>query len=622
MEVELIEIRNFIAEHPPFSFLASDVLDELPKSLLVRHFRKGTPFPPDQGQDKYLFILRKGAIEFRDKNDSLVSKLDQGDICTSACIPQALEAPFAGVIVEDCSCFLLPCEQLTALRTQHPDFDRHFSESLNERLQQAVQSIRRQIPSGIGFTDTRITRLINRPPQSISPAATIKQAATKMEEQNVSSLLIMQNQELLGIITDHDLRNRCIAAGINTSTPVSSIMTSKLHTIFTDGYTYDALLKMIRQNVKHLPVMELKNVVGVVSVTDLIRNQTFSALHLVKEIRKCENVTSLLEKSRNLPELQAQLFSSGVPAEQLCQTIATVTDTITHRLIELAQHKIGPAPVDFAWLAVGSQARHEQTVYSDQDNALLLSDNYNAKAHSGYFEEFARFVCDALDACGFRYCPGDIMASNPQWRQPLKVWRKYFTDWIRSPERKALMLSCNFHDMRVVYGDNGLLGGLCSIVLPLAAKNQIYLAHMAANAISHTVPLGFFRNLVLTKEGEHQNAVDIKLGGILPITHLARVYALSAALSEINTKERLLAASEAGVLSSEGADNLKDALVFLNTLRIRHQVNCCRQKRPLNNHIEPELLSQLERQHLKDVFHVIRAMQDALNLRYLTGMIG
>lgn len=616
MEVELIEIREFLASHPPFDQLPEDALDRLPRELVVRYLRRGTPFPPGDAAGDYLYMVRRGAVEMRNPQDELVDKFGEGDLCTAPCMGDAGEVHLHGTVVEDSLLYLLPCQRLDALREQHPQFAEHFNQSVRERLRSALEGMQETRSWGPGLMSVELQELISRSPVTASPETTIRDAATIMTRNKVSSLLIVEGHRLAGIVTDRDLRSRCIAEGLSTDRPVSDIMTRSLHRVAPDTRGFDALITMTRLNVHHLPVMDRDGIAGVVTANDLMRYQSTNAVYLVRDVRKCESVEALVQVSRELPELQVQLVASGAAASHLGQTVSSVTDAITTRLLELAQEQLGEAPVPYAWLACGSQGRREQTVLSDQDNVLLLSDDYDESEHGRYFEKLTRFVNEGLDRCGFYFCPGDVMASNPQWRQPYRKWRSYFDSWITRPEKKSLMYASNFFDLRFIQGEELLYDKLHAEVLQQTGNNKIFLAYMAANALHNRPPLGFFRNFVLISGGDHARTFDLKRRAIIPIVDLARVYALSAGLPEVNSNDRLKAAAEAVALSEEGAESLEEALEFIATLRARHQARQIKRGETPDNYVRPDELSKLERGHLKDAFSVISTMQDALGQRY------
>jgi CBS domain-containing protein len=375
---------------------------------------------------------------------------------------------------------------------------------------------------------------------------------------------------------------------------------------------------MTRLNVHHLPVLDDGRVAGILTTTDLTRFQSANAVYLVGDIHKAKDIDTLVQISAKVGELQVHLVNGGATADQVGQAVSAVTDAITLRLLELAEAELGSPPVPYAWMAGGSQARREQSSHSDQDNALLIADHMRPE-DDAYFAALAAYVNDGLNACGYVYCPGDVMAKNPKWRQPLRLWKKYFVNWIEKPEPMALMLASVFFDLRAVYDPEGLFEELHEQVLDLCRANRIFIAYMAANALKHRPPLGFFRNFVLIHGGEHDHTFDIKHRGTVPIIDLARVYALSAGIPEINTLERLEVAAEHSAVSKEGSANLIDAAEFIGTLRIRHQARLLRRGEKADNFLSPDELSPLERGHLKDAFILINTMQESLGQRYQAG---
>lgn len=246
---------------------------------------------------------------------------------------------------------------------------------------------------------------------------------------------------------------------------------------------------------------------------------------------------------------------------------------------------------------------------------MILSDDVSEQ-DLPYFKELANRVCDGLDTCGFVYCPGEAMASNEKWRQPLDTWTGYFKDWIEKPEPMALMLSSIFFDLRPVYGEFSLHRKLQNRILMMTQKNSMFIAHMVTNALTHRPPVGFFRTFVLIHDGEHDNTFDIKHRGIVPITDAARLLALAKGVNKVNTTERLMALAGSDALSHDMADNLIDALEFIASLRITHQAEQIRNGQETDNFVPPDGLSSLERKHLKASFEIIQDIQESLGRRY------
>ena len=449
----------------------------------------------------------------------------------------------------------------------------------------------------------------------------IRETAAIMSNRNVSSVMVMREERLIGLVTDRDLRKRCVAVGLNGSEPIDQIMTLDPKVITASTLTAQALMTMTRMHVHHLPVTKNGKLVGMITATDLANHQSANSAYLAADLRKAKTVADIVEVSKRLPTLHLHLANASVTARHIGEAVSCLTDSITARLLEMAEEQLGSPPVPYVWMAGGSQARHEQSSHSDQDNALLLSDDFKPE-HDEYFASLAQFVSDGLNACGFVYCPGDAMATNPEWRQPLNVWKKYFTSWIESPTPMSMMLSSIFFDLRPVTGSDELFDPLRDMILEKSQVNRIFLAYMMANAMKHRPPLGFFRQFVLEQGGEHDDTLDLKHRGIVPITDIARVLALSLGEVPVNTVDRLRACSGTNVLSDDMAENLEDALEFIATLRIRHQANQIRHNQPPDNYVPPDKLSELEREHLKHAFKVIQTMQETMIKRFGADKLG
>ena len=619
MDVELIEIRDFLASHHPFDLLPEEVLRHLPKQLSVRYFRRGTSFPPADADQPYLYIVRRGAIDLRDERGELIGKLAEGDLCPWPCRPEDHpEGLFSCNTAEDTLVYLITCEDLNRLRERHKAFFDHFEHTVAQRLHNALNRIKEAPATGVGLMTVRICDLLSRSLVSATPETSIYEAARIMTDNRVSSLIVMEGEQLAGMVTDRDMRSRCIAAGLPRESAVGKIMTKRVHTTQADTLGFQALIAMTRLNVHHLPVLDDRRVVGVVSTSDLLRFQSANAIYLVGDVYRAECLDTLIQISAKIPELQVHLVTGGATADQVGQAISAVTDAISTRLLQLAEEELGPPPVPYAWMAAGSQARREQSSHSDQDNALLIADHAKPEDDE-YFAALANIVNDGLDACGYEYCPGEVMARNSKWRQQLRIWRKYFTNWIERPEPMALMLASVFFDLRPLHDPEGLFGELNEHVLEHSRANRIFIAYMAANALKHRPPLGFFRNFVLISGGEHNHTLDIKHRGTVPVVDLARVNALAAGIPQINTIERLEAGAQVQALSRDGAANLIDALELIGTLRMQHQVRQIREGKRADNYLSPDELSSPERGHLKDAFSLINTMQESLGQRHQAG---
>lgn len=464
--------------------------------------------------------------------------------------------------------------------------------------------------------NTPLSSLFQRQPVTLPPATPVLEVARTMRQHGISSVFLSEQGELAGLITDRDLRNRVLAENIDTATPALQIATRQPKTLQQDQPAFAAMLLMARHNVHHVPVLDGARIAGMVTASDLTRQNSTSAVFVASDIHEQDSLAGLVRVSQRIRALQMQLSSAQTSAYNTGHIISTITDALTERLIALAEAELGPPPVPYVWIAAGSQGRMEQTAKSDQDNALILSDDFDEALHGEYFRQFARKVCDGLAECGYIHCPGEMMAMTDRWRQPLRTWRGYFRHWITVPDGESLMLTTVFFDMRAVHGDVTLFDQLRTEVLDQTRGNSLFLAHMVNNCLKTRPPLNWLGQLAAERKGERIGTIDLKHKAIALIVDLARIYALSGGLAPVNTHDRLAAAGHSHEVSESSAKDLQVMLEFISTLRIRHQSRRMQAGRPADNHLLLIGLSNFEKRQLKDAFGLIRDLQDALGRRY------
>ncbi|MFK5985496.1 MAG: putative nucleotidyltransferase substrate binding domain-containing protein [Pseudomonadota bacterium] len=617
MEIELKEIRDFIASIPPFDELPNDIVESLTQQILIRYIRRGTPLPPDNIQQQRLYLLRKGAISLLSEDDKLLGKLSEGDICTAFCMERNIEN-FKIQVDEDTLVYTIPCDVMVGIVGHYPGVLSFIQENNSHRLKMKVSAMKEAAALSSSLMHTPLSDLLHFPVINLPSHASIRDAALKMAEHGVSSVLIMRDDKPVGIVTDKDISKRCVAADICSSAEVDQIMTCDMVSANTSTSAFEALMIMTRKHIHHLPVINNNELKGIISITDLMRLEGQNSIYLTSAIHKARNIEALIEHSRVIPLLQVKLVKMGATPEHVGKGVTAVTTAITKRLIVFAEEKLGPAPVAYGWLGAGSHARREQTSHSDQDNALIISDELQEK-DKPWFAALAKFVSDGLAQCGYVYCPGNVMASNPKWRQTQSVWSEYFHQWVGTPSPKALMYSSIFFDLRTIHGDETLLKQVRAKMLEDTQQSSIFQANLTINAMKLRPPLGFFRGFVLVHDGKHNDTLDLKHNGIAPIVDLARIYALAEGITSVGTRTRLKKAAGTASLSKDGAANLLDAFEFINTLKIQHQAKQIQENLDPDNYMSPVEISKLEREHLKNVFKVIQTMQASLEARFNLG---
>ncbi|MGA8046727.1 MAG: DUF294 nucleotidyltransferase-like domain-containing protein [Dermatophilaceae bacterium] len=468
------------------------------------------------------------------------------------------------------------------------------------------------------LVSTPATDLVTRDPVTISPQTPIIEAARLMRAERISCLPVVDGDTVAGILTVRDLTNRVLAEGRSRQDPVAAVMTPDPATLPSTALVADLLRLMLDRGISHVPLEDDGRLVGLVTSTDLTRVQALSTDLLTYDIAAAGSIGEMVEVTGALPDLLVRLVGSRYPHAEVTRRITDVADAVTRRLLTLAEAELGPPPVPYLWAACGSQGRREQTGVTDQDNGLIIDDAMRPD-HDAYFARLATIVSDGLAACGYEYCSGEMMATNPHWRQPLRVWREYFDRWIEHPDPTAQMLASVMFDLRPIAGDTSLFTGLQHDTLRRASANQIFVAHMISNSMLHAPPLTFLRGIATPRSGDHRHTVDLKLNGVIPIVDLGRLYALRGRLTPVNTRERLLAAGESGVISHSGGRDLVEAYDVIATIRLEHQARRIEAGEPATNFLNPKDLSDFEREHLREAFLVVRTMQAAIGQG--TGML-
>lgn len=607
---EIPEIERFLGSLPEFAMLSGEERHTAARATSVAYYRTGTDILEIGKTNDELQVVRSGAVELRNEDGDLVTRLAEGDCFGFPSLMNRAPVRNHSAAIEDTLIYHLGGEAFARLRRDNVEFDRHFIRALSDRL------LRQPVTSALrGATRSQVGQLLTRDPVCIDADASIRETAERMVAERVSAMLIGDSGTIEGIVTDRDIRSRVVAAGRDAGDAVSTIMTPGPITVDAEAHAYEAALIMMQRNIHHLPVTRDGKLAGMISRSDFMRLETEHPLYLVSDLGRQTSAEGLAQVCERLPGLIVGQIESDANGEQLGKFITTITDTVTRQLLKIAEAKLGPPPCRYAWVALGSQGRQEQSAKSDQDNALILGDDATEDDRR-YFLELAAIVNAGLDACGYVYCPGDVMAKNPQWCQPLSVWRDTFHRWISVPGQKALMHANIFFDLRAVYGEAVLVDELKESIRTSARENTIFLALMARNAMNFQPPLGFFRQFVLERSGEHRNTLDLKLHGIMPIVEIARIRSLAAGEIRIGTRNRLRAAAAAGEITTVDAANLIDALDFIEQQRLMLQSRQMHAGRPPDNHLAPDELSPLVRQNLKAAFAQVRVSQAALANRF------
>ncbi|RDL43048.1 cyclic nucleotide-binding protein [Marinomonas piezotolerans] len=623
MEAEQIEIAEFLGRFPPFSYLPENTRQRVACSIEIGYYRENTDIFTFGEEIHDLCVVRSGAVEIYRRNGNLYNRLSEGDVFGQLGLLMSNRVRLPARAMEDSLIYFVPEAMFTELCDEYEAFAYYVEVDDHRMLNKVVDDQR----DSDALSSEKVSSLIARSLVTIPIGATIRDAALRMTEESVSSLLIVEEYppyedggdsriDLVGILTDRDLRTRVVSQGVDLSAPVVNVMTRNPKTIDKETYIFEAMLMMLRFNLHHLPVIERGQPIGVIAISDIVRYESKSSLYIVGLIHRQQNRNELALVSKDVPDCFVRMVRQGSSAHMIGSAMSVIGQSFKQRLLELAEEELGPPPVEYCYLALGSMARDEQLLITDQDNALILSDDYIASQHGAYFESLAAFVSDGLNECGYPYCTGRIMATNPRWRKTVSEWRTCFSDWIDVPNPDALLNCSIFFDLEGVWGRNDWAEELNKFIVGRAQNSSKFLASLARNALLRTPPLGFFKEFVMEQDGGHRRTINLKRRGTAPLADLIRVHAFAVGSTARNSFERLDDVIEAGILPDKRGLDLKNALEYLAMVRIHHQVEDIELGEEPDNTIEPDTLSDHERRNLKEAFGVLSNSQRFLKYRY------
>lgn len=453
-----------------------------------------------------------------------------------------------------------------------------------------------------------------------SPSDTLTFASGIMRQRNISSLIVCAAGEPVGILTDRDLRNKVVAAGLDPGRlTVADVMTAPLIMINEDEFLFEALHRLYRNRIHRLVVTGPDGgLAGIITDSDILRVQSRSPQQLVREIEEAPSLEELKELHQRVEGLVRHLIGTGVQIRDLVRLIAHLNDRILVRLIELLRAgSFAGLTGESAFLVLGSEGRSEQTLTTDQDNALVYADTL-AAAEIRQLEEFSRVLIDSLIAIGVPSCPGGIMAKNGEWRRSLHQWRTTLDQWFATPTPDNIMKVSMFSDLRMLHGDASLEQELKAHVAGRLHQDELYLGHMTANLLRFPVPLGWFGRIKAEK-GEHAGKVDLKKAGIFAITEGVKILSLGNGVQETGTAERIKRLIALGALDQKEADDLTASYYSLVYYRLRSQVDATSAGRHPDNRVALAGLNRMEQGRLRNALEVVRSFQESLGRRYQLG---
>ena len=603
-------VAGFLARFAPFDTLEPGELDALTASVVERVYEPGTVVLLEDGVPaEHLFVVREGLVELVHQGE-VVDVIGPGESFGHPSLLSGMAPAFTVRARERTVCWLIRRDQAVSVLGR-PASVGYLATTYRNRLVQTGHVVHALPELGT----IRVADLIVRPPVFSDANATIRHAAEVMSEHRTSAILVRDGQNL-SILTDAILRERVVTGQVTAENPVSRVVAPALQ-VAPDRIAVDAVVEMLDAGRDHIVVVDgSRQVLGVLSATDLAGLETRSPIALRHAILSARDEEDLVAAAQRLRQLFLALHDAGLAPLDICRVLSLQVESLTVRLIELSVARRGPAPAAWAWLALGSTARREFTLGSDVENALAY-DGSVADAEP-YFARLADDVSAGLQQCGFALDPNDVVASNPLWRMSAERWVELFRECLDSPDRSHLIRANVVFDFRQIAG--GLdVGPSLVAVLREAKEHPDLVRRLARSATDFKPPLGFRGALVVQSTGD-AHGVDLKKGGAIPITNLARFFAITNGITISSTVDRLVAVAESGALDPETAAALTEAFQIVMRLRLDHHAAQLQAGAEPHNIVDPADLRPLTRTQLREVFRAVAHAQKLLSVYVPLGL--
>jgi CBS domain-containing protein len=610
-------VRDFLAKHTPWSAFDAAAFEFMIPRLKLAYFAKDSTIVDRDSAFPPLHIVQSGHVASQAAGlDTLPDRvLQPGDCFPVGALSAGGQPTRSYLAVDDVFAYQLGVDDFQQLRTISPPFQAFCGEALTVLTQQSLAELQRhyaQVAADQHTLTRALSELIPGPPVTCTLDTPLRQALVTMRDAGVRSIIVVDAAHApLGVFTLNDLRDRVVLKDVPLDTPVAQVMTPDPITLAGYETAADAMQAMAAGGFNQVIVTERGKVIGTVFERDLFTLQRVSLRQIHNAIRSARTVHSLKHVAGDIRNLARNLLAQGASAESLTRTIAALNDALTREVLALVlqDHDIGD--VRWCWLALGSEGRGEQTLATDQDNALIFvppsGDNPERVRHD--LRAFAQEVNEALDSLGFPLCRGGIMASNPEWCLTADEWRGRFTRWLSEPTPQALLNANIFFDFRALHGEATLADDLSAWLLARTQDNQLFLRLMVANALQTEPPLGLIRAFEVDGGPEGDGMIDLKTRGTRLFVDAARVFALGQGVADPGTIERLRRAGEKMAVAPRHVGATVEAFNFLQVMRLRTQD---RSHDGPPNRIDPYALNEVDQRMLKESFRQARKLQQRL----------
>ena len=580
-----------------------------PKEIIIRQGTQGTNF----------YVIHSGLVKvsLKDKDDKekVIGFLGEGD-CFGE-ISLLSQGPTTADIqaVEDTVCMIQGGEQFLQMTHKHPIFIKFFNQLLTQRMRVVYKGLLAENTGMSAIEPYLYTKQVKDmvPPMDAftDETTSIRDAAAKIIGNSLEAMVVLdRDRQAAGVLGLDTIVNAVVLENKDPAKPVKTIMEEDFCEIDGKSYFFDALHWMIKYKTNIMVVKDREKVHGVLTVHDLLRFRGREVLSLIRNIEDATNLSQLNLMRQEVEKVLRVLMADGAMASQACKIVSEFNDKVVKRVIQFAEDACGQPPCNFTWLGLGSEGRREQTLFTDQDNAIIFEDHPSGNNHE-YFKRLSERIVQGLNECGIPLCKGDVMATNPKFFGSLSDWKDRTASWIKNFDlsESELMDTYVFLDFRSIHGDQSLEIELKKHTNALVSKYSFFLKTLAESIVSIPLPIGFFKNFIVEKTGKYKDRLNIKLYGLVPLITCTKILALQQGLMETNTLERIEGLAEAKVISIDHKEALGQAFETFLTLKIRNNLADIDQGKDFGSYIDPKDFSTRQKQLLKEAFWAVSELQ-------------
>lgn len=617
----ILNLRKQLMSQMPFSKMTEASVDHFIERAAECYFSPDEIIlDPASGTCSHLYFIRQGSVTATKPNaqdGQSARQLEAGDLFPVAAAVASRPVTSIYQSEGDTFCLRISVETMNALIESSPV----FADFLNQRIQTFLDLSRQSITTSYASKvfvqhalEAELRTLKDKDVLIVDASTPLRHALQEMKDLNVGSVLVGDaSGALKGILTRYDILDRVTLPEVSLDAPISSVMSSPVRTLTGSDTAQDAVLLMSRHGIRHVPVVEGGCVINIVSERDLFAIHRKSFRQITSMIRQSMDLDGLKRCAGEIRELARSLLAQGVQAKQLTGLISHLNDVLCERLVQLNAARFDINLKSLCWICLGSEGRSEQTIATDQDNALIFISDQPDEDRPHYLA-FARQVNEDLDACGYPLCKGNVMASNPKCCLTPQEWKETFARWIEHGGPVELLNASIYFDFRPLVGNESLANDMRSYVTARAKSVPRFIKQMADEAITRRVPLNW-RGAIDTKKVGDIEVLDLKLQASAIVVDTARIYALAHGVSATNTRERLYGIANAMGVSEQVVGGWVGSFEFIQTQRLVAQL----EGRTVDgnpNAIDVNSLNDIDRRILKESLRMIRSLQQRLELDY------